>query len=42
LYGDAAGYTDRYTNALDQAIAAGFLLAADRDELLARARRVRF
>jgi hypothetical protein len=35
--GGAADYLGRFTDALDTAIAAGFLLAADREEILALA-----
>jgi hypothetical protein len=41
-YGDEAGYLRAYTASLDQAIDAGFLLPAHRDELLARAGAVSF
>jgi len=42
LYGDRGGYLVAYQRSLDEAIGAGFLLASDRDELLAGARRVPF
>jgi Alpha/beta hydrolase domain len=37
LYGDADGYLTAFRQSADEAIAAGFLLPAHRDELLARA-----
>jgi hypothetical protein len=40
LYGDRDGYLGAYTRNLDNAIASGFLLAADRAELLAKAEEV--
>jgi len=42
LYHDKAGYLAAYTADLDRTIAAGFLLAADRAELLAQAQAVQF
>jgi hypothetical protein len=42
LYGDKQGYLAAYERSLDQAITGGFLLARDRDELLAQARAVAF
>ena len=42
LYGDQGGYLAAYERSLDEAIGAGFLLASDRAELLAAARRVPF
>ncbi len=41
-YGDEAGYLSAYTESLDAAIKAGFLLPAHRDELLAQAAEVSF
>jgi len=41
-YGDEAGYRRAYERSLDQAIEAGFLLPAHRDELLAQAGAVTF
>jgi hypothetical protein len=37
LYGDKSGYVGAYTRSLDAAITDGFLLRADRAELLAEA-----
>lgn len=42
LYSDRSGYLAAYERSLDRTIAAGFLLAADRAELLGRAERVPF
>jgi hypothetical protein len=38
LYGDRAAYLKAYEEATDEAIAAGFVLAEDRDAVLAEAR----
>ena len=40
LYGSKSGYVAAYTNALDQAIAAGYILPADRAQLLTQADQV--
>ena len=42
LYGSKAGYVAAYTTDLDKAIAAGYLLPADRAQLLAQAAQVPF
>lgn len=42
LYGSRAGYLARYTRSLDRAISAGYILGADRAELLAQAEAVPF
>lgn len=42
LYHDRAGYLAAYTRALDTAVSAGFLLAADRSALLAQAQQFDF
>lgn len=42
LYGDDRGYVAAYETALDKAVAAGFILPADRPALLARARAFEF
>lgn len=42
LYGDRSGYLARYESRLDEVIGTGFLLGADRAELMARAERVDF
>jgi hypothetical protein len=42
LYGDKAGYLGSFTRSLDAAIAAGFLLPAHRDDLLAQAQEFTF
>ena len=42
LYGDRDRYRAAYEARLDEVIEAGFLLAADRAELAARAERVEF
>jgi hypothetical protein len=42
LYGSPANYLKKYTSSLNKAIASGFILPADRAELLARAQQVQF
>jgi hypothetical protein len=42
LYGSPANYVSKYTASLNQAIAGGYILPADRAELLAQAQQVQF
>jgi hypothetical protein len=42
IYGSKAGYLTRFSSSLDAAIDGGYILAADRSSLLARARSVEF
>jgi hypothetical protein len=42
LYGSKAGFVAGYTTALDQAVSGGYILAADRAQLLAKADQVAF
>jgi hypothetical protein len=42
LYGDDAGYLRAFTRSLDKAVAAGFILEADRGQLLSEAQRFSF
>ena len=42
LYGTKANYIAAYTKSLDKAVAAGFILSADKAPLLAQAEQVQF